>query len=313
MRRRRTVSRVSSLLLWCVTAGCGPRLDVEEQSDGLTDGQTGHASMSVTGDETTGRLPPTTTTTTTASTTDDAETSDTGEPPPVCEHELGGAFECDPWIQDCPEGEKCGPWNNDGSNTPAGTRCLPVARDPAGVGEPCTAETLWIDDCEVGARCSSLMGWPGPDHICIALCAGCSDAPVCPEGSVCVSSTAGVPLALNLCIPECNPLEDACPSGSNCHYKPDYGCEFLCGPPVPSPIADGEPCTYVNDCEPGSGCVEAEVFGLACEGEQCCTPFCDSSDPAGDNACEALTPGLSCVSLCDRHAHAIGVCGVADP
>jgi hypothetical protein len=311
MRRQRAESRVLFLLLCCLAGGCGPRLDVEEQSDGLTDAQTGH--VSVTSDATTGRPAPGTTTITTDSTTGDTGTSGTGETPIVCEHDLGSTFECDPWTQDCPEGEKCGPWNNDGSSAPAGTRCLPVAPDPAGEGEPCTAENLWIDDCEVGTRCSSLIGWPGPDHVCIRLCGGCLDVPECPEGSECVSSLAGVPLALNVCIPECNPLEAACPSGSRCYHWPDDGCEFLCGSPTSSPVADGEPCTYINECEPGSACVEATLFGPGCEGEQCCTSFCDPEDPEGDNACEALMPGQSCVSLCDRRAHAIGVCGVAEP
>jgi hypothetical protein len=303
VRRRQAVSRVSFLVLWCVAGGCGPRLDGDEQSGGLTDGHTG--SVSVTSDETTGPPPPGTTTTMTDLTTGGAETFETGEPPVVCEHDLGSAFECDPWTQDCPEGEKCMPWSNDGGGgLPDGTRCFPVARDPVGVGEPCTAESPWIDDCEVGSRCRS--PWYSPEPFCIPLCAGCSDAPECPEGSACISH--GV--ALHLCISECNPLEDACPSGSKC-YPQGETCEFLCGSPASSPVANGEPCTYINECEPGSACVEAAVFGLACEGGQCCTPFCDPADPESDDACDALTPGQSCVSLCDRRARAIGVCGVA--
>lgn len=67
----------------------------------------------------------------------------------------GTGFECDVFAQDCPPGEKCVPWANDGGGVWNATRCSPVDDDPAAPGEPCTVEggpTSGIDDCDAQAR-----------------------------------------------------------------------------------------------------------------------------------------------------------------
>ena len=68
----------------------------------------------------------------------------------------GGFNECDIEAQDCPEGEKCMPWANDGGDEWNGTRCSPIAKDPGPLGGPCLAEgsgTSGIDDCDLGLVC----------------------------------------------------------------------------------------------------------------------------------------------------------------
>jgi hypothetical protein len=37
----------------------------------------------------------------------------------------GPSIECDQWAQDCPPGEKCMPWANDGGSSWNATRCFP--------------------------------------------------------------------------------------------------------------------------------------------------------------------------------------------
>ena len=49
-------------------------------------------------------------------------------------------FDCDIWAQDCPEGEKCSAWANDGGGAWNATRCVPVDDDPDQVGEACNVE-----------------------------------------------------------------------------------------------------------------------------------------------------------------------------
>ncbi len=39
------------------------------------------------------------------------------------------------WAQDCPEGEKCMPWANDGGGSWNATRCSPLDPNPSAVGD----------------------------------------------------------------------------------------------------------------------------------------------------------------------------------
>jgi hypothetical protein len=68
----------------------------------------------------------------------------------------GQTYECDLWKQDCPPGEKCMPWANDGGGSWNATRCTPLAEDPRQPGEPCTVEGSGVsgrDDCDIRAMC----------------------------------------------------------------------------------------------------------------------------------------------------------------
>jgi hypothetical protein len=328
MRMRKHATRLARCVACGLALGCGPQVGGGTAGDDASDG-TGRTQTS-TRDDASGTSDATTasdTSTTAGPSTGAQDGSDTGESRPVCEYELPPHyFECDPWLQDCPEGEKCVAWNNDGGGAyPLATRCIEVARAPKGLGEPCTGGdflSLGKDDCEVGARCWSwaagAAGWPEEEQrVCVPLCAGCPDAPECPEDHLCISwkgaSDSNEP-ALNLCAHPCDPLaDDACSTNATCVYWPDRECAFSCGPLSPSPLSQGEPCEAVNMCEQGSACIYAGTFGPACGATKCCSAFCDPNDPGADATCDALTPGQSCVPLCAGEGGAPGVCGVADP
>ncbi len=135
--------------------------------------------------------------------------------------DLGGALECDLVANDCPDGEKCSPWANDGGDEWNATHCVPIARDPVGPGEACATEgspVSGIDDCEPGSVC--LVDDPvGMTGLCEPMCDGMLDS--CPEaGDVCIfTSPAFVPL----CYLECDPVAPQCPRGEVCDEISDFG------------------------------------------------------------------------------------------
>lgn len=106
--------------------------------------------------------------------------------------------ECDSFAQDCPEGDKCVPWNAEGDNSFSGTKCVPVGGDGA-PGDPCTTpegQLAGIDDCAFGSFC-----W-GVDRsnvgTCFAQCSGSADDPSCPPNFTC---KVGQLFYINLCFP----------------------------------------------------------------------------------------------------------------
>ena len=133
---------IAAPVLASVLFACGPAASLDADGggevgsgDAASDGTgVGHSTAAATtaADETT-------TTgadeTTTGGATDDGTTLDTtdagagfiyGAP------DGGGiSFECDLFEQDCPPGEKCMPWANDGGGAWNATRCSPVADNPA--------------------------------------------------------------------------------------------------------------------------------------------------------------------------------------
>src|SRR5690606_34162493 len=121
---------------------------------------------------------------------------------------------CDVWAQDCPEGEKCSAWANDGGESWNATICVPVGEDKP--GEPCTAEGSPLsghDSCELGAMCWDV----DPETLegtCVGLCDGSEDAPTCAEPmTTCAITNGGV---LNLCLPTCDPFLQDCGQTESC-------------------------------------------------------------------------------------------------
>jgi hypothetical protein len=130
--------------------------------------------------------------------------------------DMGAAnLECDVFAQDCPEGQKCTAWADDGGDAWNATKCAPVAETPGAPGDACLVEgsaVSGIDDCDRGAMCFFV----DPDTAagtCTRLCSGTPDAPVCSQGTTCVLSNAGV---LNLCLQTCDPDAPTCPQGQTC-------------------------------------------------------------------------------------------------
>ena len=199
------------------------------------------------------------------------------DPPPL--------NECDPWQQDCPEGEKCAPYASTGGVWDA-NKCVPILGNQ-GVGEPCHSDGIVeaTDDCDATSFCFRVdedgMG------SCHAFCTGTPDDPMCPPGSECALASDGV---LIPCIPTCDPLEQDCFEGTACYWIGyDFSCVFTAGDGIPL----GQPCAYINDCEAGLMCVDAAAL-TTCEGPSCCTTFCNLE--LGDEPCAEL-PGTACVSL----------------
>ena len=200
--------------------------------------------------------------------------------------------ECDIWAQDCPAGDKCMPWANDGGDSWNATRCSPIDDNPGQPGDTCTVEgsgVSGLDDCDIAAMCWDVDGETNMG-LCVGFCEGTEDAPFCPnpdEG--CSISNDGV---LILCLAYCDPLLQDCVEGSAC-YPEENG--FFCSPDASGPDlgAIGDPCEYINVCDPGGWCANAEsVPGCAGSGG-CCSGYCDVTDPNANDTC--LPMGTECV------------------
>jgi len=198
-----------------------------------------------------------------------------------------GGEECDVWTQDCPEGEKCMPWANDGGSSWNATRCSPVSENPGQVGDECTVEgsgVSGIDSCDLGSMCY----YVDPETnvgTCVGFCLGSEDAPVCEPGFLCSISNDGV---LILCRRECDPLLQDCMGSAAC--LPANGSDgFVCIVDASGEMgAPGDPCEFLNACDPGLFCANAEVVPN-CEGSGgCCSEFCDLTVPEPDTACSLM-------------------------
>ena len=246
-----------------------------------------------------------------ASTTSTLATSSSGVglpdhvPPGFLVQPDGGAAhsECSQWLEDCPPGEKCMPYANDGGNAWNALRCSPIATDPAAPGEPCTVEgtgVSGIDDCEQHAMCWDIDPKTG-EGTCVAMCIGGEQAPACAEpGEFC--SIAG-DAVLTLCLDICDPLAQDCGPGLGCY---PIDAEYVCAPDA-SDEGGGplELCEYINACDPGSLCAGSSA--VCGDDPGCCVPFCALSDPqcpAGTACIPAMEPGTEPIGLSD-----VGFCG----
>lgn len=277
-------------------------------------GSTGEAGESST--TTTGFLPTSTTpttaadgTSTTGSRGSDSSATDADSADPDgcdvlgCDPDVPPIPQCDIWDDDCPRGERCTFWSNNGGNLPNSTRCVPLEREPAGPGEPCTAQNLGFDDCDQGSMCF-FIDETGEGE-CVPFCVGSPERPTCAD-PLRYCSIGGGPLAL--CIAQCDPLDpDACPRGQGCVPAFDtlLTCEYEAS-------EDGggtfDPCTSVIDCNPGLLCRAAAAVGVCSpDADECCTPYCDLTSPT-------CPEGTQCVPLFDEDHPVpsqtdIGFCG----
>jgi hypothetical protein len=210
----------------------------------------------------------------------------------------GFGFECDLFTQNCPPGEKCMPWANDGGNSWNATRCSPIADDPGSPGDVCMVEgsgTSGIDDCELGAMCWDVD--PKTNiGTCVAMCTGDEANPICEDpDTACVITGDG---AIVPCLPICDPIQQDCLEGEACYPITDY---WFCAPDASGDDlgAYGDPCEYINVCDPGLICLSAETVpaGEACEGAAgCCTEVCDLLDRTGDAQCTGAAGGQVCTA-----------------
>lgn len=196
---------------------------------------------------------------------------------------------CNPWEQDCPECQKCLPAINDGGEQFDTTKCVPLAANPAHVGEACLASGAvgkGTDNCAIGSMCWYVDG--GGVGVCVSLCGGDPNSPKCNEGTLCVVGGEFI----NLCIEECNPLVYTCSqAGSLCVSY--YLSGFICFPdswPVPKPKYS--PCEEDEQCDFGNGCFNVLTSPQCDQGASgCCMPFCDMDQPG--NLC-SVEDGEKC-------------------
>jgi len=235
----------------------------------------------------------------------------------------GGAFieepdggvdnECDVWSQDCPQGEKCAPWANDGGSAWNALRCVPVDPSPKSPGDACTAEgngLSGIDDCDVGVMCWNVDSETGMG-VCVQLCGGTPNAPTCDDPSTsCSVAHDGI---LPLCLTDCDPILQDCPvENESCVVTADGG--LRCEPNQAGTTGyHGDPCEYTNVCQPGLFCWIGEVIA-GCNDPYCCTEFCDVTDPSSSQDCAATAPGSECIDWFENGPppglEHVGFCGL---
>jgi hypothetical protein len=207
--------------------------------------------------------------------------------------DVPGGTQCNVWTQDCEEGLKCMPHATSGSSWNA-TMCTPLHPNAKQPGDECTVEgngVSGIDDCELGSMCWNVdpetnMG------TCVAFCVGSEHSNSCDDpGTKCSIYNGGV---LILCLPVCDPLLQNCADGQGC-YSSDSG--FVCIPDASGPEggAYGDPCEFVNVCDPGLFCAAAEAVPN-CQGSSgCCSEYCDLGQPDAGSGCSGVSGGQECV------------------
>jgi hypothetical protein len=206
----------------------------------------------------------------------------------------GVAVECDVWEDDCPDGEKCMPWANDGGNSWNATRCSPLAPDAGQVGDTCTVEgsgVSGIDTCTNRSMCYYVDPETN-EGICVGFCDGSPNAPTCDTGYICTIVNDGV---LTLCRPECDPLLQNCMGEAAC-LQATGSDGFTCIIDASGEAgAAGDPCEFINSCDPGLLCADAAAVPDCGGATGCCTEFCDltEADPTADCS---LGAGIECIS-----------------
>ena len=295
------MTRAWRFLVVIVVAGCGPQVSTgdDETTSGADDTGSSPTSVSVSvsvtdpsGDPTSATAPGTSVDSGPSSeVTTDVPLDEVSSASGACLADVGfgGQIACDPFAEDCPCDEKCMPYANDGGNSWNALMCTPVAPDPREIGEACNVEgngVSGIDDCDFHSMCWNVdpetnMG------TCVAFCTGSAKEPECAqECANCVTANEGV---LNLCLPTCDPLALDCPAGQTC--LPLFGDAFMCTIDASGESgALGNPCEFINGCDPGLICLDA-TYLPDCEGDGCCMSFCDLTD---EDPCPGSPPSISC-------------------
>lgn len=318
IRRGAPALRVAGLLL----CGCSTITYFDSQEDGST--SSGGSSTSGASLLPTGIPPAETSPAASASTTSGFETdAESGSPPTDpectggflnsdCHPDIPPIEECNVWDDDCPPGEKCNIWANDGGHQWNATRCVPLAPDPAGPEEPCTAEgsrVSGIDDCDVASVCL-VSDSDTLEGTCMPMCVGSPESPTCEDPVR--NCTMGGPAIPAFCRAPCHPLDpEACPSGSGCYPSE---LSSVCAPDASGPDEGAlfDPCEYTNACDAGLLCFDAGSVGACPDGAaRCCTPWCDLEAPACPDP-TTCTPAYA-LDLAPAGQENVGFCVQAPP
>lgn len=223
----------------------------------------------------------------------------------------GIAPECDNWSQDCPDGQKCAAYADDGGSSWNNLKCVPVEENGGAPGDPCTVEgngVSGVDSCGKGTMCWNVDADTG-QGTCVGLCSGSPDAAECADmQTTCVIANDGV---LNLCLPSCDPLLQDCQSSTDlCLPNPDdEGFVCVLDASGESGVAF-DPCEYANACDKGLVCQDPG-FATECDAAAlgCCLPYCDVTEPdcpgAGQECIQWYDPGTAPPGL-----ENLGLCGI---
>ncbi len=202
---------------------------------------------------------------------------------------------CSTYLQDCPEGQKCMLWDGGVGDIDNYSRCVVVAADPRQPGEPCTVVDHYgsgLDNCDVGSFCS----YVDPETLegeCVPYCTGNLEHLTCTDPDRVCFVTSG---AFTACFRKCDPLVQDCGDRQICTVTGYSDMPPAClWDASDGTQPSGAPCEYVNTCNPGNACVSSELVP-GCPGYNCCTPFCDMTDPGADAFCASLfdDPEIAC-------------------
>ena len=294
-------------LVFVLTAGCvpGPYSTSATTSASTTNGtdSAGTTSAGATGNPAT--TSPTSSTSATSTAGSSGDTTNCSFPDCPGDSSGGGwGIECDLWTQNCPEGQKCMPWANDGGVDWNATKCTDVMPNAGKPGYECTVEGVGVsgvDSCEKGAMCFHVSPDTGKG-ICFPMCMGTPDAPTCPKGTNCVLTEV-----LILCLPGCDPLAQDCVDTDSCipYGDDDFACVLDASGDMGK---QNDPCMSADACDPGLFCADP-ALATECDPQAagCCLPFCDLSMPECTNMgakCLAWyepgmePPGLKNVGIC---------------
>jgi hypothetical protein len=265
---------------------------MEETDAGEQDGSSAGESGGGPGDTGTDPNPTSSTSPAETGSSSDGETTNTSGTPFIPPSDTPTGF-CDPFTQDCPEGQKCQPFADDGGSSWNNDKCVPVTGD--GVeGDACFAEgggVAGLDDCAKGFFC-----WDTDaenNGFCVQLCTGSSEAGECENiDKTCAVYNMGT---LPICLDRCDPLLQDCDPSDLCIPNPT-GVGFLC---VLDASGDEgqvfDPCMFANSCDAGLFCADVTSANECDPNAQgCCVPFCDITEP---NDC--MGDGQECVTIYD--------------
>lgn len=285
------------------TTSAGPTSD----SDSTGDMTTGGTDTTTTGNPTGGETDSTTDTTGNPTTGNPTTTTDstTDDPFIMMPDGQGPVVDCSTYDEDCDDGQKCMPWADDGGSSWNALKCVDVTGE--GVhGDPCMVEGSGVsgnDDCALHNMCWDVDPETNMGN-CISFCDGTPENASCDEpNTVCVIANEGV---LNICLPSCKPLIQDCPEGQGCY---PINNSYTCAPTsVPDDTGiEGDPCEFVNACQKGFACINAEQVPNCNMSSSCCSPFCDltEQDPCPN-------PETQCIAVYEDNQSDpnVGFCGV---
>ena len=250
-----------------------------------------------------------------ASTTGAPDTGTTAGP--VKEDMSGVGAMCSLLKQDCQDGEKCVPFNENGGIFPDGVKCVPETPNADEIGAECQTMGGFgsgEDSCVAGSLCLDLDD--DGFATCVEFCQGeTPEEAFCEDpDETCVELFEPI---IPVCFRKCNPLVQDCPDGEGCFMDaPMLGAEgFVCMPLVKNLSPGGgvfpEGCIAMSNCAPGNSCVFAENVP-SCQGVYCCTPWCDLdlTDP-----CPDYEETMSCIPWYPQgeappNFDNVGICGI---